>query len=356
MRKINIKMNSKSSLYRKERTKFEVFIPATLILIAMLMTFYASSFQKTGVIMFDKLLLSILAFIWIIVMQPMWELSFRVYIFTTAGLSLIFVSLYSEFLSGAYNVPILLAIPKFMLPLGLLILIYGMYEAIKERRRAIHELKRNIEQRDLYIDILTHDIANPLTVVKNILKDLEGEGKDIAMRNVEKISDIIENMKFFSKIISIENHVEKKEINLSDLINNVIKMFSNRLKEKNIKIEFYQENKDVIINACNFIENVFANLIDNAIKYSPEGSTIRIKVSDFGDRVVVSIADEGIGIPDKYKRRIFERFERGCKEGIKGTGLGLAIAKRIVEIHNGRIWVEDNNPKGSIFYVELPKH
>ena len=90
--------------------------------------------------------------------------------------------------------------------------------------------------------------------------------------------------------------------------------------------------------------------------YSPEGSTIRIKVSEFGDRVVVSIADEGIGIPDKYKRRIFERFERGCKEGIKGTGLGLAIAKRIVEIHNGRIWVEDNNPKGSIFYVELPKH
>ena len=103
------------------------------------------------------------------------------------------------------------------------------------------------------------------------------------------------------------------------------------------------------------IEDVFENLISNAFKYGAADGTIRIDVRDDGDRWRVSVADEGEGIPDEAKQKVFERFERLRKEGVKGIGLGLAIAKRIVDLHGGRIWVEDNPGGGAVFCVLLRK-
>jgi len=103
------------------------------------------------------------------------------------------------------------------------------------------------------------------------------------------------------------------------------------------------------------IEDVFLNLISNTIKYSPFGSRIELDIQERGDRWVVSVKDFGEGIPEENKKKLFSRFERLGKEGIKGMGLGLAIAQRIVDLHGGHIWVEDNPDGGSIFYVSLPK-
>jgi two-component system, OmpR family, phosphate regulon sensor histidine kinase PhoR len=107
--------------------------------------------------------------------------------------------------------------------------------------------------------------------------------------------------------------------------------------------------------ANEMVSEVFANLISNAIKYGPTGGAIEIGVSDAGDRWRVSFADSGEGIAPADRERVFTRFERAAKEGVKGTGLGLAIARRIVELHGGRIWIEDNPRGGAVFCVALPK-
>ncbi len=103
------------------------------------------------------------------------------------------------------------------------------------------------------------------------------------------------------------------------------------------------------------IAEVFANLISNAVKYGPPAGTVAVEVHDAGDRWRVSVADRGEGVPDAYKERVFDRFERLAKEGVKGTGLGLAIAKRIIDLHGGQIAVRDNPGGGAMFEVMLPK-
>ena len=103
------------------------------------------------------------------------------------------------------------------------------------------------------------------------------------------------------------------------------------------------------------VEDVFSNLMSNAAKYAPPDSTVTVAIRDEGSTWLVSVADEGDGVSDGFKEAIFERYERRNKKGVRGTGLGLAIAKRLVELHEGSIWVEDTPGGGSIFSVRLPK-
>ena len=103
------------------------------------------------------------------------------------------------------------------------------------------------------------------------------------------------------------------------------------------------------------VEDVFENLLSNAAKYGPEGGTVWIRVDDDSTRWRVSVTDSGEGIPDADKEKVFLRFERLRKEGVKGSGLGLAIARRIVDLHGGRIWVEDAPARGARFCVTIPK-
>ncbi|MEL4306147.1 sensor histidine kinase [Methanococcoides sp. LMO-2] len=105
------------------------------------------------------------------------------------------------------------------------------------------------------------------------------------------------------------------------------------------------------------IEEVFANLVSNAVKYSPENKDIKIGVKDRNEHWKITITDSGEGIADKDKQLVFDRFKRAVGDcNIKGSGLGLAIVKRIVELHGGQVGVEDNpNGPGSVFWVTLKK-
>jgi signal transduction histidine kinase len=103
------------------------------------------------------------------------------------------------------------------------------------------------------------------------------------------------------------------------------------------------------------LEDLFSNLVSNALKYASEGKMIEIGIRDTDDSWTVHVKDWGKGIEDEYKEKIFTRFKRLDKGGVKGSGLGLAIAQRIVDLHQGDIWVEDNPEGGSVFFVRLPK-
>ena len=105
------------------------------------------------------------------------------------------------------------------------------------------------------------------------------------------------------------------------------------------------------------LRQVFANLVDNAVKYSPGGGEVRITLEPVARHLRFAIADRGLGIPASEQRRIFEKFYRVDPDmagGIGGTGLGLYICRELVRRVNGRIWVEANDGRGSVFYVELP--
>ena len=133
-------------------------------------------------------------------------------------------------------------------------------------------------------------------------------------------------------------------------------MFNQKLDEKNINITMDEKNLKVISNE-ELLQQVWINLINNAIKYTPEDGLIEVKLEEKEKYVIVEIKDSGIGIDEKKQKRIFEKFYQvDSSHATEGNGLGLAIVKKIVELHGGTISVESKVGKGSSFKVNLPKN
>jgi hypothetical protein len=223
----------------------------------------------------------------------------------------------------------------------------------------MEELKRSNELKDLFTDIMRHDLLNPVSVIKGLSeimlrdKSLEKHRKSLGKirRSAKKLEEMIESASKYARLEDAKK-LDLEERDIAAIMAGVIRDFEPLFKEKKISVEYMQGRCLARVNPV--IEDVFANLLSNAIKYSPAGSKVVVEIAKVGNECQVMVKDYGEGIPDEAKERIFERFTSLQKEGIKGIGLGLAIAKRIVELHRGKIWVEDNPEGGSIFYVRLP--
>ncbi len=245
----------------------------------------------------------------------------------------------------------------------------GVIRDISDRKRAEQELRGyagRLEEatglKDLFADILRHDLLGPAATVQLSLDSLLKRQPDpdqtrrivqAARRSCKKLIDMIEGAAKYAKI-STAQEIEFETIELGALLKEILAEALQRAQERPARIVFEPRGEHRVL-ANPMIEDVFENLMSNALKYGPAGGTIRVDVRDDGDRWRVSVADEGEGIADEDKQKVFERFERLRKEGVKGTGLGLAIAKRIVDLHGGRIWVEDNPGGGAVFCVSLRK-
>jgi len=208
---------------------------------------------------------------------------------------------------------------------------------------------------------MRHDLLNPAGVVRTsaqtALIDEKSPKKKETLQLIEDSSDrlikMIENASVFAKLESGEK-IEFKEMDLGAILKQIGQELGDRAAERGNKIKVNVKGKfPAIVNPI--IGDVFANFITNAVKYGQEKTDIIADIKKYGNNWRISIANKGEKIPDKYKKAIFDRFTRLEKGAIKGSGLGLGIVKKIVELHNGKVWVEDNSPKGSIFIVELPK-
>lgn len=217
------------------------------------------------------------------------------------------------------------------------------------------------QQKELFTDIMRHDLINPIGIILNVVELIEDndssedmqEELEMIKRNANKVYEMIESASKYAKLKSVDE-LELMDSDLSDIITDSIEDLKNLADEKKIMIESNLEGSyPVKVNP--FIDDVFSNLISNAIKYSPENSKILIDSREDKEDYIISVKDFGEGISDENKENIFHRFERAPKEGTKGFGLGLAIVKMIVDMHNGRVWVEDNPEGGCIFYVGIPK-
>ncbi|WP_135611017.1 ATP-binding protein [Methanococcoides sp. AM1] len=241
------------------------------------------------------------------------------------------------------------------------ILTIAVQERTEELSKANEELISLTDMKDLFTDIMRHDLLNPANIVRgytDVLVDMEEEENKIQIiqtirRNNEKLIDMIESASKFSKLESLEE-LEFEKMDIGDIIKEVVENFEPQLEEKQMVLEFAA--KEYNANANPMIEEVFANLLSNAIKYSPSESKIIVDVLDAGNYWKVTVTDFGEGIADEDKPKLFERFKRVNKSGVKGTGLGLAIVKRIIDLHGGTVAIE-NNPagQGSVFWVTVEK-
>ncbi|MCW3135505.1 MAG: ATP-binding protein [Canidatus Methanoxibalbensis ujae] len=233
---------------------------------------------------------------------------------------------------------------------------YRKYIAVKEELY-MRERKLN-DFLELFISVLSHDLKNPLIPISGyaeILCEICEEGCEYSekiMESANKMFDLIESARTFTKVRVAD--LKFSEVDIADVLDEVLIELEHIAHEKNIKI-IRKYGRGYIVRASQFLNHAFMNIIDNAIKYSHPNSKVEISVTESGKSWKVCVRDWGEGVPDEWKQKIFERFVRGDKKGIKGSGFGLAIAKTVVLQNNGKIWVEDNPEGGAIFCVSLPK-
>ncbi len=235
-----------------------------------------------------------------------------------------------------------------------------------ERKNAEEEVKKytsEIEEanrlKDLFTDIMRHDLLNPAGIIKNIaelgLQENPGdEESELILESALRIQDTIETASKLSKM-DILKDLEMEETDLKEIIDEECDHCNPIIQKAGMELE-NKISEGLPIRANPLIREVFLNLFTNAAKYASEGKKVIVEAELTGENYKITVKDFGEGIPDELKERIFDRFKRRDKVGVKGTGLGLAIVKRLVELHNGNVWVEDNPEGGSMFVVELPKN
>lgn len=235
-------------------------------------------------------------------------------------------------------------------------------EAIKNERLA----RENEQKKDELIVYLAHDIKTPLTSMIGYLsllseiKDMPQEQRnryiDIALDKSYRLEDLINELFDVARFNSEKIVLEKEEINLNLMLEQIADDFYSTLKEMNKKINFTSDEKTILYADPDKLSRVFNNLIKNAVNYSKENTDIDISILNKENQATVKITNKGKQIPKEKLDKIFEKFyrldsSRTSKTG--GSGLGLAIAKEIVELHGGRIYAE-SDMKETTFSVILP--
>ena len=240
-----------------------------------------------------------------------------------------------------------------------------------ENQGLFREIKESEKTRLDEMTNLFHEIRIPLTCFQEavaILKDelagpLNAQQKqyvEVAERNIQRLKEFIDIFIRWTQKTTTEHllKLERRRINLVRCGEEIIQNFRPRAEKKKIGLRFEWDSPEIEI-WCDpgRLEEVVFNFMDNAIKYSKAGREVVLKVSRSGDRVRVAVEDQGEGIPEEEKKRVFDRFYRLKKAregGREGHGLGLALCKEIVEAHQGTIGVDSRKGGGSVFWFELP--
>jgi two-component system phosphate regulon sensor histidine kinase PhoR len=229
---------------------------------------------------------------------------------------------------------------------------------------------RHLENvRSDFVANVSHEIKTPLTAIKGFVETLQQETVEnpdeqqrflaIILKHVNRLDAILEDLLALSRMEQEDgsNEVRLSEGSIREVIRTAVQVCQPKAAARDIAIS-YDAAAELTANLdATLLEQAFVNLIDNALKYSDDGSQVRITASRSNGEVTVAFADQGSGIPNKHLPRLFERFYRVDKarsRKLGGTGLGLAIVKHIVHTHGGHITVESSLGQGSTFTVHLP--
>lgn len=240
----------------------------------------------------------------------------------------------------------------------MLLLTIGVYKIHKNFRS---EIELNQQQKNFLLSI-THELKSPLASIKlfletilkrNLNKTESDKFLNHSLQDIDRLNDLVENMLFASQIENKAYTFTKEHFNLSDLSKDITTRFSETYKGKQViwvsiqpDIQFYGDKLA--------ISSVITNLIDNAVKYG-KMSAIKVNLFKKNSDITLQVSDNGQGISDSEKNKIFKKFYRSeVNEETrknKGTGLGLFIVKQVLDKHNSKIEINNNQPYGSIFEV-----
>lgn len=230
----------------------------------------------------------------------------------------------------------------------------------------ITEVKNLERAKKMFVDNVSHELRTPLTSIKGFLETMEGGVKssskshlEIIMKNTDRLIRIVEDLLALSSLENEKFKLMCDEVNVNDIINSAAKIFSKRIKDKDLKLQLNLEKKLGSIKADAFkLEQVFVNLIDNAVKYTEEGKISISSAKGKDNEVIINVQDTGVGINSDSLEKIFERFyvvDKSRSRVLGGTGLGLSIVKHIVMLHGGGIKAYSEPGSGTRFEIILPQ-
>jgi two-component system, OmpR family, phosphate regulon sensor histidine kinase PhoR len=245
------------------------------------------------------------------------------------------------------------------------IIIVSYYSALNQlnRQRHISQIKTD------FINNMTHEFKTPIATINLALDAIRNpkiiDDKEKVFRYLQMIKDEnkrmhaqVENVLRISKLEKKELEIKKDIANIHDIVEEAVEHVSLILEDRQgtISVNLKASKTSVLLNDVHFT-NVLVNILENAIKYSPENPKIEVTSENIKDFIVIKIKDHGLGISKVSQKKIFDKFYRehtGDIHNVKGHGLGLAYVKRIVDDHNGQVLVESDKGKGSTFIIKLP--
>lgn len=232
---------------------------------------------------------------------------------------------------------------------------------------------RNIDKmKSSFVAMASHELRTPLTAIKGFSSTLlEGIDQDmyskedqreflgIVVQECDRLRRLIDDLLNTSRIEAGESlKPNYSEVDIGDLLDKVTKVQQQATHKHIIGVKKYNDMPKLIVGDQDKLDQILTNLMNNAIKYAPEGGDITIHATNEGETLLIGVEDHGLGIPADHLGKVFEKFHRVNNEDnrkIYGTGLGLYLVKHLVEgVHMGKIWVESEVGKGSTFWFRIP--
>src|ERR671937_570163 len=234
---------------------------------------------------------------------------------------------------------------------------------LQEQNEKLREADR---MKDEFVALISHDLRTPLTSVMGFLEltldsdelpQVERGFLEVVDRNAQRLLQLVDDLLFVARLEAGEMDLHFGELDLAQVVRQAVEEAEPRAHAKQIALESDTDSVPAISADRGRMFQLLDNLVGNAIKFTPTGGNVSVRLSREGDLVRLEVEDSGIGIAPEDQRRLFERFFRAAntRDGyVPGTGLGLHIARAIVEAHGGRIAVESSPGVGTCFRVELP--
>jgi len=255
----------------------------------------------------------------------------------------------------------ILMLSAFFVLIIILAFVSALYQLVRQKQ--ISEIKTD------FINNMTHEFKTPIATINLALDAIKNpkiiDDKEKVLRYVQMIRDEnkrmhaqVENVLRISKLERNQLDVSKETIDVHDIIEEAITHVELLVKDKEgyIKLELKASLAEILANQFH-ITNVIVNMLDNAIKYSDEAPKIEILTENTDKFIIIKVKDKGIGMNKSVQKNVFKKFyreERGNIHNVKGHGLGLSYVKKIIEIHQGEVYVESEKGIGSTFTIKLP--
>jgi len=230
---------------------------------------------------------------------------------------------------------------------------------------ASRDLERLALAKSDFLRLLGHELKNPLAAMAGNAELIAMESPDrpsvlesaqVIQDEARRLARLIDDLLLLDRIEATELVLQRESLDLNGLVEQTVGRLRGLAPEQDVRLILGSDLPSVHADRER-VTQMLINLVGNAMRYSPDGGPVTVTTTHEGDRVVLSVADEGVGIAADELDRVFDRYHRarsGQSRGIAGTGLGLAIVREIARLHGGEVWAESTEGEGSTFHVSLP--